>query len=107
MKGVIRWIFRNYPHPDQRKRVNTSYKNTFEGQHAADVLEDLRRFCNVYDTTLLPDDPSGLLMAANEGKRQAYMHIVSMLEVSPSELKTNQKERTDERDEERPIDTDE
>jgi uncharacterized protein YdbL (DUF1318 family) len=100
MRAVIRWLRGQYTREAIQQAVAEDFKATFEAKHAGRVLEDLRRFCMVYDTTHVAGDSHAT--AINEGKRQVYLHIVNMLEVRPEEIQTRKKENRDERDDERP-----
>lgn len=102
MKAVISWLRANYLRENTQQTVAKDFKATFNSQSAERVLEDLRRFTHVYDTTHVSGDSHAT--AINEGKRQVYLHIVNMLEVAPEEIKTKKKDERDERDDERPAD---
>ncbi|MGB1390637.1 MAG: hypothetical protein ACPG61_17325 [Paracoccaceae bacterium] len=102
MRGPVRWLTGQYSKEATRLRVVQSYDAVFATKGNDTVLEDLRRFCKVYDTTHVPGDSHST--AINEGKRQAYLHLVGMLEVSPEEIVTPKKEIRDARDDERPFD---
>lgn len=97
---VMRWLEKQYTDYQHCKRVVEEYSKTFKD--ADRVLEDLRRFCLVYDTTHVPNDSHST--AINEGRRQVYLHLVHMLETSVDDLKSKPKGNTDERDAERPAD---
>ena len=99
-KPVIAWLRKNYSSEVAQIRVAEAYQKAIASDKGA-VLEDLRRFCMVYDTTHVPGDPQGT--AINEGKRQVYLHLVNMLEVTPEEIKPPKgKDNEDDRDAERP-----
>lgn len=101
MRSVVDWIRRHYG-PGERVPLLRAYHDVFE-KSGGPVLEDLRRFCYVYDTTHVPGDPAASNI--NEGKRQTYIHIVQMLETQPSQLV--EAKPSDDRDTERPPEDDE
>lgn len=99
MRHVIKWLKAQYSRSADQSKVVLDYHKTFE-HNGAQVLEDLRRFCYVYDTTHVNGDSHA--SAINEGKRQAYLHIVHMLETTLEETQPpTQKDFTDDRDSER------
>jgi uncharacterized protein YdbL (DUF1318 family) len=104
VRAVIRWLRANYQRESTQQAVAKDFKATFEAKEAGRVLEDLRRFCMIYDTTHVSGDSHAT--AINEGKRQVYLHLVNMLEVRPEEIQTKKKEERDARDDERPISQD-
>lgn len=104
MRAVIGWLKAQYSREAAQVKVVEDYHSTFNG-NGAEVLEDMRRFCMVYDTTHVPGDSHST--AINEGKRQAYLHIVHMLETSLEEIQQPKKKgHTDDRDAERPANAD-
>lgn len=58
------------------------------------MLEDLRRYCHIIGTTAYapPNGPiDQVQMNINEGRRQAYMHMINMLGITEADLKTEEK----------------
>lgn len=103
MGKVSVWLLANYG--PNAAAVAGSYRRRLDDNStdAKAIMEDLRRVCSIYETTATLDgqgrvDP--IAMAVNEGRRQAFQHIASVLGVTEDELKP-EKDRTDDRDSER------
>ena len=82
-KQTAEWLKHNYG--DQATAVVGCYHRALgpDSRDGGHILEDLRRVCLVYETsaTMGKDgtiDP--IRMAINEGRRQAYLHIVNVLQ---------------------------
>lgn len=101
VKPVLRWLHKIWGNPDDIQRVVQDYRARFDDMDAH-ALEDLRRFCFVYDTTQVPGDPH--TSAVNEGRRQAYIHITHMLLLTDADIEAPKPEpiEKDSRDEPRP-----
>ncbi len=95
MRPVLAWLRKAWPEPKQAEAVVRGYHKRFQDTDAVD-LEDLRTFCFVYDTTHEPGDPA--TSARNEGRREVYLHIIGMLQVTAADLKPTRKANADERD---------
>ena len=60
-----------------------SYKQTFAGPVAEDVLRDLALFCRANVSTF---DADARLHAVAEGRREVFLRIQNHLNLSPAEL---------------------
>lgn len=60
-----------------------SYKQTFKGPVAEDVLRDLARFCRANVSTFHENDRAHALA---EGRREVWLRIQNHLNLSPQEL---------------------
>ena len=60
-----------------------SYKQTFKGPVAEEVLRDLARFCRANTSTFHED---ARLHAVAEGRREVWLRIQNHLQLSPAEL---------------------
>jgi hypothetical protein len=60
-----------------------SYKQTFKGPVAEDVLRDLARFCRANASTFHED---ARLHAVAEGRREVWLRIQNHLRLSPEDL---------------------
>jgi limonene-1,2-epoxide hydrolase len=97
------WLLKQYGTPGRALAVAGSFHRALTSKDGETVLEDLRRYCNIYDTTAAPGrhgvDVSQTLI--NEGRRQAYLHVIRLLGVTADELTIEGKpndERSDRRD---------
>lgn len=93
MRPVLIWLRKAWPQPQQQVAIVKGYKDRFGAMEGAE-MEDLRTFCNIYDSTQRPDQ---IDMNVQEGRRQVYLHIVNMLNINPDELKPP-KAKQDDRD---------
>lgn len=96
------WLLNNYDTPGRAIAVAGCFHRAFSTPDGERVLDDLRRYCHIYDTTAAPgrDGVDVHQSLINEGRRQAYLHIVGLLGVSEADLKTEEKnhdERSDRR----------
>lgn len=60
-----------------------SYKQTFKGPVAEDVLRDLARFCRANASTFHENDRAHALA---EGRREVWLRIQNHLQLTPQEL---------------------
>jgi len=58
---------------DELKRRSQVYRDTFKGESAEEVLQDLERFCHANATTHVEGDSHGT--AQLEGRRQVWLRI--------------------------------
>lgn len=96
------WLLKNYDTPHRGIAVAGCFHRTFSTPDGERVLDDLRRYCHIYDTTAAPgrDGLDQAQTLINEGRRQAYLHIVGLLGVSEADLNIESKpddERSDRR----------
>lgn len=80
MKAALKWLRQVWPGPAARQqRVLFAYRGAFAGENRI-VLTDLARYCHVGVSTLhsAPHE-----MAFREGKRDVFLHIASVLNLSP------------------------
>lgn len=98
MNPLLNWLRNQWA--GKERAVVADYQKRFSFECVA--MEDLRMFCNVYETTYRPGDPHAIYV--EEGKRQVYNHIVKMLTISDEELKPR-KATSDERSTDRSADT--
>ena len=109
--ALAAWLKRLYPSADVQAFVVRSYKAVFGGEHGAAVLLDLQKACYMTDTTTIREEGKPLdpyQMAVHEGRRQAYLHIAGMLDVTSADIRPKGKNDYDHRDERRePDDGDE
>ena len=96
------WLLKTYETPSRAVAVAGCFHRTLTTPDGERVLDDLRRYCHIYDTTAAPgrDGVDVHQSLINEGRRQAYLHIVGLLGVSEADLKTEEKnhdERSDRR----------
>lgn len=106
---ALHWLHKAWPDQASRQAdIVRGYKQAF-GEPDKPHVQDAAAFCFVYDTTHVPGDPytSGL----NEGRRQAYLHIMNMLQITQAEITAlNERKantngnRPDERKPDRPAD---
>jgi hypothetical protein len=68
---------------DRCSFLSRAYKDAFEGPQGERVMADLYFICNMGESTYRGDDTQ---MKINEGKRQVYLHISSMLRADEEEL---------------------
>ena len=61
-----------------------AYKQTFGGEDAGKVLEDLERFCHANSTTHVEGDSHGT--AQLEGRRQVWLRIHGYRNLSDAEV---------------------
>jgi hypothetical protein len=66
------------------------YQETFNGEHGKRVLEHLRKISNL-NRVVIPTDNNGridhLEVMRNEGQRSVVIHIYTMLNKDPCEVK--------------------
>lgn len=74
--------------PDERedilKQLQQDYRNTFSTESGKRVLKDLENICFYKSTVFAPDNN---VMAFKEGNRAVYLHILTILELTPDKLK--------------------
>lgn len=100
MNPLLNWLRKSWA--GKEHVVVADYKKRLD--FASPMMEDLRMFCNVYETTNRPGDPTAIYI--EEGKRQVYNHLVKMHTISDEELKPQpKKEHVDERSTLRSTDT--
>jgi hypothetical protein len=63
--------------------LTSAYRDTFEGPQGERVMADLYFICCMGESTYRGDDTA---MKINEGKRQVYLHILSMCRADEEEL---------------------
>jgi hypothetical protein len=75
---------------EKAEQLRKDYQTVFNSEAGQRVLEDLRKTCFYYDTTLneLPH-----VMAHSEGLRNVVLHIETKLKLTPDKLKELQSER--------------
>lgn len=97
------WLKKLYPGKAASEFVARAYRNSFRGEYGAAVMLDLQKACHQLDTTATKSgamiDP--IQLNINEGRRQAYLHIAAMLEVSGADLSLKGPTDYDHRDERR------
>lgn len=64
-------------------RRKQAYRQTFSGEMAREVLEDLARFCRAHESTFLPDARAA---ATLDGRREVWLRIQRHLELSDDQL---------------------
>ncbi len=92
---VLHWLRKRCGSiPEQIKTVEDYHKRL--GGAESPMLEDLRRFCFVYDTTF---DDRPHRQQQNEGRREVYIHMVNMMNMDPKAIRPKPiEEEKDERD---------
>lgn len=95
VKPAAKWLYDNYG--PNAVAVAGSFVRTFASgtRDAETVMEALRQFSCIYDTTATRGkdghiDP--VQMAIHEGRRQMYLHIVQLLEVTERDLQLKEKD---------------
>lgn len=98
--GVLDWLLGNYG-PNFAKALVGSYRRRLDdgSNDAKHIMEDLRRFCSIYDTPAIHDkngrtDESATMRMI--GRIEVFQHIAHVLGVTEDDLKP--KETTDDRD---------
>lgn len=73
------WLLQYWPKASKAQALLREIGEVFErkvlGRSDTLVLADLARFCNAGDTSL---DENPLRMAANEGRREVWLHLKAM-----------------------------
>lgn len=69
----------------RRRRVIAAYRRLFRGADADLVLADLALFCRANASTFVADQPD--LSAHYEGARRVFLHIQSMLDLEPLDIR--------------------
>lgn len=95
---TARWLNKVFG-PQRALALAGSFHRVFSGKDGDAVLDALRHYCHIYDTTAFATNTGAVdpvQMQINEGRRQAYLFIVSTLQVTAEELK-QPKESADER----------
>jgi hypothetical protein len=66
------------------QKLHIAYKHLFDGANGRIVLNDLRKRCNVDVSTFVPNSDETIL---NEGKREVFLHIMTMAGIDILKLK--------------------
>ena len=69
---------------DELKRRGQAYRDTFQGELAEEVLQDLERFCHANATTHVEGDSHGT--AQLEGRRQVWLRIQGYRQLSDQQV---------------------
>ena len=77
MKRAVEWFLNAWRGQRSPKQVATAYRDTFQTPSGRVVLTDLARYCNVGNSTHVPNDAQA--MAINEGQRQVFLHVAEVL----------------------------
>jgi len=72
------------PVRDELKRRGQVYRDTFQGELAEEVLQDLERFCHANATTHVEGDSHGT--AQLEGRRQVWLRIQGYRQLSDQQV---------------------
>jgi hypothetical protein len=85
MKPGARWLVNIWGYA-KAERARLAYALTFAADRpeARAVLRDLAVYCNVAQTSFVPNDPHAT--AFNEGRRDAFNHVVEMLGLAPADV---------------------
>ncbi len=87
MKNGVQWLIRVWHLGRLAEPVAGAYRTLFAPDGSPQgklVLADLAEYCNVQATSFVPGDPAQT--AFNEGARDAYLHIVELAGLKPSEI---------------------
>ncbi|UCC74108.1 MAG: hypothetical protein JSV86_05995 [Gemmatimonadota bacterium] len=71
------------------KRRKKDFEITFSSPQGKRVLGDLQRFCAASSTSF---DGNPFTMARNEGRREVWLHVETVLRMEPAELEALMKE---------------
>lgn len=85
MKPGARWLI-NIWGREKAERARKAYALAFASDRpeAQAVLRDLAAYCNAANTSFVPNDPHAT--AFNEGRRDAFNHVVEMLGLAPADI---------------------
>ena len=64
-----------------------AYRDAFSTPQGKRVLADLKRFCGGDSPTFCAEDPNGRVSAYREGRREVYLRIVKMLDLSDEDMR--------------------
>lgn len=62
------------------KVLKAAYASIFKGEMGKIVMEDLKKYCHVNDTTLVPGQPD--MTGFNEGKRVVFLRICQLARIN-------------------------
>jgi hypothetical protein len=97
---VSDWLLANYG-PGAKALVGSYRRRLDDGTNdAKHIMEDLRRFCSIYDTPAVSDKSGRTDEFATMrmiGRMEVFQHIAHVLGVTEDDLKP-EKETTDDRD---------
>lgn len=66
------------------QNIMNSWKKVFDSKDGRDILYDLALYCRINKTSFVPNDPHQT--AFNEGSRDVFLHICSMLSLSHTDI---------------------
>lgn len=97
MKSIVAWL--RGRHGTQGDAVRVAYQHQLNPQTPPGqlILADLARLCHATTVTIEPGDPQ--MTAFREGQRSVWLHVLSMLALSPSDLLAAQVQQMREIDE--------
>lgn len=98
MAEISRWLHDQYG-DDDAPRIIQAMRRLDKNEDFHVILEDLRRFCFVYDTPIVTVPTEGQTTESNIGRHQVFLHIVKMIEAPMPKPK---QQEVDHRDEPRP-----
>ena len=75
---------------EQAEQLRKDYKEVFESESGRRVLEDLKKICYFYGTTIHVHPH---IMANYEGQRNVVLHILTKLKLNVEKLKELQNAR--------------
>jgi hypothetical protein len=93
-KGGALWLMRAFGWRRARS-VAAAYRALLDPQdeQARLILDDLARYCRAGATSFVAGDPHQT--AFNEGARDAFLHVVEMIGLRPSDLPLDLPERAE------------
>jgi hypothetical protein len=66
------------------RKLQSAYKDIFEGTAGKLVLKDLKNLCHVNRTTYVSNSDDTVF---NEGQRSVFLHIITMANIDVDKLK--------------------
>jgi hypothetical protein len=93
-KGGVLWLMRAFGWRRARS-VAAAYRRLLDPKDDAArlILDDLARYCRAGATSFVAGDPHQT--AFNEGARDAFLHVVEMIGLEPSDLPLDLPERSE------------
>lgn len=91
-KGGALWLMRAFGWRRARS-VAAAYRALLDpkDEQARLILDDLARYCRAGSTSFIAGDPHQT--AFNEGARDAFLHVIEMIGLQPSDLPLDLPER--------------
>jgi len=75
---------------EKAEQLRKDYQNVFNSESGKRVLENLKKICFYYDTTI---NGTPHIMSFNEGQRAVILHIETKLKLTAEKLKELENDR--------------